>query len=158
MRFTIDASVHLNALSRREEGSQVSRDLFAALHRPAPPAKSIEHEVFVPTLLLVEIAASVARIFDRTEMGILVAEAVSHLPRQIWIPLDHGLTTAASRLAAQDRLRGADAVYGAVADRYGAALVTLDRQQLERLTPRLTVWRPDEALSHIEALGGFQGM
>lgn len=149
MRFTIDASVHLNALNRSEKDSATSRDFFAALYRPSPLLVKTQHEVFVPTLLLVEIAASVARVFDETDRGIRAADAVRHLPRQTWVPLDGELTVASLRLAAQDRLRGADAVYGAVAERYRAILITLDRQQSERLTTRLTVWRPAEALSRL---------
>ena len=149
MRFTIDASVHLNALNRFEEHSAESRELFAALHGPSASADPTHHETFVPTLLLVEIAASVARAFDETDRGLHVAQAVLHLPRQTWVPLGGELTVASWRLAAQSRLRGADAVYAAVAERYGTALVTLDRQQLERLAPRLTVWTPAEALSRL---------
>jgi predicted nucleic acid-binding protein len=149
MRFTIDASVHINALNRSEESSASSRDLFTALHRPLPPSASVPHEVFVPTLLLIEIAASVARIFDDTDRGIRVADAVLHLPHQTWVPIGGELTAASWRLAAQSRLRGADAVYGAVAERYGAILITLDRQQLGRLASRLTVWTPEETLRRI---------
>lgn len=89
-----------------------------------------------------------ARVYN-PDRGIHVADAVLHLPGQTWVPLGGELTVASWRLAAQCRLRGADAIYGAVAERYSAALVTLDRQQLEQLTPRLPVWTPDEALRRL---------
>ncbi|MCD6289472.1 MAG: PIN domain-containing protein [Anaerolineae bacterium] len=142
--FTIDASVHINALNSRESGSAESQAFLERVHRHPFP-------VFSPTLLLVEISAVLARVFDDSERGISLARAVYALPGQIWVPLDDALAEEAARLGAKYRLRGADAVYAAVAHRHRATLVTLDRQQLERLPPVLTVRRPLEALEHLNA-------
>ena len=54
-------------------------------------------------------------------------------------------------LVARSRLRGADAVYGAVAQHYGTTLVTLDRQQLERLPPEVRTGRPAELLRQLQS-------
>jgi len=138
--FTIDASVHINALNPMEEGSPESQAfLEQACRRPWP--------VFSPTLLLVEVAAAVARVFDDTGRGLAMARAIRDLPGQTWIPLDKALAEEAARLAAEYRVRGADAVYAAVACQYGATLVTRDRQQLERLQPALPALTPAEALA-----------
>lgn len=56
------------------------------------------------------------------------------------------LVDRAIYLAATARLRGADAVYAAVAERYHTTLITLDRQQLERLAPIVRVLCPADAL------------
>jgi predicted nucleic acid-binding protein len=56
------------------------------------------------------------------------------------------LGAEAAQLGAEARLRGADAVYAAVARRFGTILVTRDRQQLERLGPLLSVVTPEELL------------
>ncbi len=53
MRFTIDASVHLNALNPHESGSVESQQLIAAIHGDTRGDTS-SLEVFVPMLLLVE--------------------------------------------------------------------------------------------------------
>jgi predicted nucleic acid-binding protein len=53
-------------------------------------------------------------------------------------------------LAAKSRLPGADAVYAAVARQYGPTLITLDRQQLERLPPTVQTARPAEVLGERE--------
>ena len=113
---------------------------MAHVHQRATP-------VFSPTLLLVEIAAAVARAFDDSGRGIALAQSIRQLPGQVWLVLDQSLAAAALTLAARRRLRGADAVYAAVAERKGSVLVTLDRQQLTRLPPTLTVVRPAEALT-----------
>ena len=52
----------------------------------------------------------------------------------------------ATDLAAHTRLRGADAVYAAVARQYGTTLITLKRQQLERLPPTVKTARSAEVL------------
>jgi predicted nucleic acid-binding protein len=139
--FTIDASVHLNALNAAEEGSSESQAFLAQVSQKAWP-------VFSPTLLLVEVASAVGRVFENPAQGIALSQALRLLPGHIWIPLDDMLADEASRLGAELRLRGADAVYAAVAKHYKTILVTMDRQQLARLTEILDV------LSPVQALGG----
>jgi predicted nucleic acid-binding protein len=137
--FTIDTSVHINALNSTEKGSLESQAfLEQASRRPWP--------IFSPTLLLVEVAATVARVLDDAERGMMLAQAVRNLPAQIWVPLDESLADEAARLGAECRLRGADAVYAAVARRYATTLVTCERRQLERLRPALPAITPAEAL------------
>jgi predicted nucleic acid-binding protein len=80
-----------------------------------------------------------------------MAQAIHGLPGQVWVPLDEALASEAAQLAAEYRLRGADAVYAAVARRYQTILVTRDRQQLERLPSELSIWTPAEALSYEES-------
>jgi predicted nucleic acid-binding protein len=143
MMFVLDASVHLNALNPNEAGSALSQRLLERLFQGPWP-------IISPTLLLVEVAAAIARIFDDADRGWAVAQAIRGLPRQIWVPLDETLAEEAAHLAATHRLRGADSVYAAVARRYGAILITLDRQQLERGSSSLSVLTPADALNLLE--------
>ena len=48
------------------------------------------------------------------------------------------------------RLRGSDAVYAAVALRFGCTLVTLDREQRERASHALAARYPAEVLAETE--------
>jgi predicted nucleic acid-binding protein len=57
------------------------------------------------------------------------------------------LAQQAVDVAAQHRLRGSDAVYAAVALRFGCTLVTLDREQRERVGQVLTARYPVEVLA-----------
>jgi len=141
--FTVDASVHLNALHPSEAGSQVS---LACLEQLVAQRITI----LSPTLLLVEIAATTARSLGDAGIALQMASALRDLPGQLWIPLDDELAGKAARLGAEARLRGANAVYAAVAQRFGTTLVTRDRQQLERLADIVPVMTP-EAL--VQALG-----
>jgi toxin FitB len=139
--YTLDASVHINALNENEAGSEASQVFLAHLERE-------RFEMICPTLLVTEMAAALSRAFDDYEKGMAFANAVRVLPNLTLIPLDERLAIAAAELAARHRLRGADAVYAAVAQQYQTVLVTNDRQQLERLTGILPVMQPAQALVH----------
>jgi predicted nucleic acid-binding protein len=143
--FTVDASVHVNAACLTEPGAAESQTLIDQLHeRP--------WLVFSPTLLLVEIAAAVARNKNDAMQGMAMAQAVRALPGQVWVPLDDALADQAVQMATDLRLRGGDAVYAAVAHRYGTTLITRDRQQLERLSSAITVLTPAQALGRLAKL------
>jgi predicted nucleic acid-binding protein len=67
--------------------------------------------------------------------------------------LDATLARQAAEVAAQCGLRGSDAVYAAVALRFGSTLVTLDRQQRERVDGVVSTRYPAEMLAESEAEG-----
>ena len=137
--YTIDASVHVSAVNAAEAESAISQAFLSSIRRQNLP-------LFCPTLLLVEVAAAVTRALDDPIRAAALAAAVGGLPNQTLGSLDEALTDRASGLASTVRLRGADGVYAAVAEQYGTTLVTLDRQQLERLPPMIKVVRPADAL------------
>ncbi|HSJ57922.1 MAG TPA: PIN domain-containing protein, partial [Anaerolineae bacterium] len=89
--------------------------------------------VFNPVLLPIEVAAAVARRINDPERAIELSTALRALPRQTLVAVEGALIDRAISLAAVARLRGADALYAAVAEEYGTTLVTLEAQQLERL-------------------------
>jgi predicted nucleic acid-binding protein len=138
--YTIDASVFLNAFNPYEVEHEESHRLLAQLQEQAAP-------VIVPTLLLPEVAAAVSRGREDEDLAREFAAALSRLPHLVLIPLDTALAQQAADVAAQYRLRGSDAVYVAVALRFGSTLITLDREQRERVTDALTARYPAEALA-----------
>ncbi len=138
--YTIDASVHISALCPAEVDSAASQAFLALVRQHRLP-------LFSPTLLLVEVAAAVARVFGDADRALTLAQALRGLPNQTLVPLDEDLADRAAGLAARARLRGADAVYAAVAQQYGTILVTVDRQQLERLPPRVRTACPADVLA-----------
>jgi len=138
--YTVDASVFLNAFLPREAGHAESTSLLTRLRDASAP-------VVVPTLLLPEVAAAIARGQSDDMLARAFAGALRRLPHLVWIPLDDALAQSAAEVAAQHRLRGSDAVYAAVALRFGSVLVTLDHEQRERLTTVLDARTPAEALA-----------
>jgi predicted nucleic acid-binding protein len=134
---TVDASVWINAFRRGEEGSQESMAFLEKMRQTREPMIS-------PTLLLPELAAVLARGGEKREHVVQFVQSVKELPHHVFIPLDATTAEVAVDLAEQCKLRGADAVYSAVALRFGSALVTRDREQLERLKGVIQVFLPGE--------------
>ena len=140
--FTVDASVFLNAFNPSEAGHEDSRRLLARLQEQAIP-------IIVPTLLVPETAAAIGR--GRGDAGLARAfvAALRRLPHLVWVPLDETLAGQAADVAAELGLRGSDAVYLAVALRFGSTLITLDREQRERVAPTAVARYPAEMLAEI---------
>ena len=141
--YTVDASVFVNGFNPYEAGHEESRRLLALLQEQAAP-------IVVPASLLPEVAAAIGR--GRQDAGLAreFAVALSRLPHLVLIPLDTTLAQQAADVAAQYQLRGSDAVYAAVALRFGSTLITLDREQWERLAGVLPTCYPAQALTEWE--------
>lgn len=135
--FTVDASVFLNAFNPYEEGHDTSHALLARFAEQAIP-------VIVPNLLRIEVAAAVARGRGDADLARRFAASLLCLPHLVAVPLDDRLAATAAGLAADRQLRGADAVYGAVALRFGSGLVTRDREQRDRLAAVIPTFLPSE--------------
>ena len=138
--YTIDASVWVNAFDQRESGHLVSRQLLDVLRMQALP-------VIVPNLVLIEVTGAISRTRRAPAQAQAFAIALSRLPHVTVRILDDVLAVQALTLAAQHGLRGADAVYAAVARAVGSTLVTLDNEHLTRLATLMTVCTPAVALA-----------
>lgn len=132
---TVDASVFVNAFSPTEPGSDTSWGYVGQLRGEGTL-------IIVPALLLSEIAAAIARKQNNTGHALHLVEEVCNLPNLTLIAVDESLARLAAEIAATHRLRGSDAVYAAVALRFGTNLVTLDREQHERLKNVVPVGSP----------------
>ncbi len=132
---TIDASVFVNAFSPKEAGSDRSVEYLNQLRQAGMP-------VIAPALLLPEIAASISRKQGNPDLALQLTEDVRRLPSLTLVDVDESLANLAAEVAAEHRLRGSDAVYAAVALRFGTELVTLDREQLDRLPKVISVRTP----------------
>jgi predicted nucleic acid-binding protein len=80
----------------------------------------------------------------KPHLGYAFALEVSHFPELTMVNLDASLAQTAAEIAAHHRLRGSDAVYVAVARRFGAMLVTMDAEQQERAAAVVPVRWPEE--------------
>lgn len=136
---TLDASVVVSAVRAEEPGHAESRDLMDRLRESATP-------VIVPTLLLAEAASAIRRVTGDAALARRFVATVQRLPNLVWVAVDALLARQAAALAAEHALKGSDAVYAAVARRFGSTLVTLDQQQLERSAAAVEVQTPRQAL------------
>jgi predicted nucleic acid-binding protein len=132
---TIDASVFVSAFTPSEAAHQVSKEFMRGIQAAGAP-------IIIPTLVIPEIAAAIGRGQGKPDLGFSFAMGVSRFPDMILIDIDKNLAETAAEIAATHRLRGSDAVYAAVALRFGTNLVTLDREQQERLKNVLPVGGP----------------
>jgi predicted nucleic acid-binding protein len=139
-RYTVDASVFVNAFNPHEGGHAESLAFLAAIQQNGDP-------IIVPTLLLPEIASAVARASHDPAGAIRYARASAALPHLTLVSLTPAMADQAAALATAHRLRGADAVYVAVARRYGTAVVSRDDEQRSRGSAVVACQTPEEALA-----------
>jgi len=142
--FTVDASVFVNMFIADEAGSANSRAFVAHLEQQ-------RLALVVPMLVLPEVGGAISRVTGDALLAQRLATSLGRPSHVELFPLDMTLARAALSIAAQHRVRGADAVYAAVARAFGAVLVSRDRQQLERLADVVITRSPEEAL---DELGG----
>jgi predicted nucleic acid-binding protein len=137
--YTVDASVFLNGFNPYEAGHEKSRRFLDLVREQGVP-------IIVPTLLLPEAAAAVSRGRGDVDLARRFVAALRQLPHLVLVSLDDTLAWQAADIAAQHRLRGSDAVYAAVALRFGSTLVTLDREQRDRVSGIVVARLPSEEL------------
>jgi predicted nucleic acid-binding protein len=132
---TIDASVFVAA----ELQDEVAHDEAATF---LGRVLIDRHVVHAPSLAVVEIAATIGRRTGRSGNARDVAENMLALPGLMLHDLDVDAAAAAASLAVELRLRAADAVYAATALATGSALVTLDRELVDRCAGVAPVFTP----------------
>jgi predicted nucleic acid-binding protein len=134
---TVDASVFVNAFSPTEDGSDESFGFITWLRNEKIP-------LIQPTLFIPEVIASIARKKGDAKLALELAQELRNFSSLTLISLDESLADFSGEVAAQNKLRGSDAVYAAVALRFGTELITLDKEQLERLPEVLPVRSPSK--------------
>lgn len=138
--FAVDASVFLNAFNPDQQHHEDSLRLLSRLREQGSP-------MLAPTLLLPEVAASIGRVRGDFDLALRFTAELERLPNLTLVTLDPVLARQAADIAANYRLRGGDAIYVAVALRFGGTLITLDREQRERGADVLPTRYPAEALA-----------
>lgn len=125
----------------------VSRFVPADVHHAQSRQWLEEHlangrRVLAPTLLLVEVAGAIGRRTTDPAVARRVVDSLRALPGLTWVGLPGDVRDHAAHLAVDLRLRGADAVYVAIADRLRVPLVTWDAEQLARASARVFALTP----------------
>ena len=146
----LDASVCVALFNDREPGHEAALAWFRAASR-GPDL------VVAPVILLPEVAAALTRgtagrktasstaVTPAAGAADAIASTVELLrSRRILelFPIDEALAAHAAGVAGRLGLRGADALYVALADQLAMPLVSFDRQQLERGGRLVEIHRP----------------
>lgn len=138
--LTVDANVFVSARVRTE-ANQSASDQF--LKRVALQAV----KVYCPTLVLPETAAAIIRATNRAVLPALARIQIEAFPNLSLEALTPDRARHSADAAVFCRLRGADAVYVAVAQEYGTTLVTWDQELLTRGAAAVTVMTPADWLA-----------
>jgi predicted nucleic acid-binding protein len=132
---TIDASVFVSAFTPTEPAHHASKAFMRDVRERSVP-------IIVPVLVLPEISAALSRGQGKPELGKAFVQELKSFPNTTFVDVDETVADLAVGIAADHRLRGSDSIYAAVALRFGAELITLDREQLERLPKVVPVRSP----------------
>lgn len=140
--YTIDASIYARDVDPTDPDAIVCHTLIERLQQG-------DVRVIVPTLLLAELAASISRTRRDPIRARIVVDALQVLPFMEFVVVDRPLGQEAAEIAADRAIKGADAIYVAVARQSGSTLVTLDREQRQRAAPIVPVLTPQEVLDEL---------
>jgi predicted nucleic acid-binding protein len=121
----IDASVYVALINAREPHHAASWAWFQQ-------AKAAQELVAAPFILLAEIASALSQGVGNPALAHQVVQQVLDSKSIDLFPITSHLARDAAKIAADDKIRGCDAIYIALAVELGDTLVTLDQQQLER--------------------------
>lgn len=134
----VDASVWISAF--------ITEDVHHSLSRPwLDQWLRTDHIVVGPSLVLIEVAGAITRRTGDQAAARRAIDDLRKLPYMPLMPLDETLTTAAAHLAIDLRLRGADAVYAALAWLLAVPLITWDAELLTRASGHIDVRTPSTA-------------
>lgn len=131
----VDASVLIAVFLVQDVHHQTSRAWFDQM-------VSAGEELAAPILLLTEIAGAISRRTGDPALGRSAVAWITKLPEIHLFAVDDQLWQHATDLAAALGLRGADAVYVALADQLQLPLVTWDREQRLRGSQRVIAREP----------------
>ncbi|MGH7301490.1 MAG: type II toxin-antitoxin system VapC family toxin [Candidatus Rokuibacteriota bacterium] len=131
----MDASVIVSRLVRHDANHEASRQ-WLTRHIAAGGL------LITPALLLPEVAGAVARRTGRPRLARRAVNAVLRLPELRLVPVDDVLAREAASVAGTLRMRGADAVYIAIAAGLRLPLVTWDTEQRDRAARLVEVLIP----------------
>ncbi len=137
--YTLDANIFTRTLHPNQPDYAVCDELITTL-------SIVGARIIVSLIVLAESAAAVRRETGNAIQARLFVDVIRELPTIQFIPVDIALANQSADIAGDEALRGMDAIYVAVAQRYGCTLVTLDgeaRTRAARLIPAVT---PAEAL------------
>ena len=132
---TIDASVFVSAFTPTEPAHPASKEFMLNVREQSVP-------IIVPILVLPEISAALSRGQGKPELGKAFVQELRKFPNTTFIDIDDTVANLAVEIATNNHLRGSDSIYAAITLRFGTELITLDREQLERLPNVLFVRSP----------------
>lgn len=138
--LTIDANVFVSSSSLADKLGAESEEFLRR-------AGQQELKIYCPNLLLPEVASAIIRPTSDINAVKITLASVESFPNISFVELTEPRSQAAVQIALTCRLRGADAVYVAVAQEYGTTLITWDQEMLLRGAAAVPVMTPADWLA-----------
>lgn len=135
VRVVVDASVWVSRIVPRDVHHEAS-SLWAAEYT------KVGGLLIAPTLLLIEVVASLSRLQEPNDLSKRVAAQLNKSQEIVFASLDSSLVQTAIDVAADLQLRAADATYVALAYQRGLPLVSWDKEQLQRASSIIKTHSP----------------
>ena len=123
--YCIDASVILSAIRPKELFSVKSQFFLGKL-------KADGLKVFCPEIIIPEITSGLFRATKDAKISYDFSLIMRGLPNFSFVAVDSRLADLAAWIVTETGLRGADAIYVALAYDYQLELITLDKEQLQK--------------------------
>jgi predicted nucleic acid-binding protein len=134
----VDASVFVAALKSDEPAHAACQAWLRAARGSRQPAA-------LPAIALAEVAGAIARSTGRERVAERVATGMAGSTSFTVMAVTDRLGLRAAQIASQQRLRGCDAVYVALAEMLGEPLVTLDLEVVARAASVVTMVVPGQS-------------
>lgn len=138
--LTVDANVFVSAASPADVFHADSDELLRRIRRLRLP-------LYCPALLLPETASGIVRPTGNLLAAQMAVISVQAFPSIQLMPLTEARAIAATQTALRCRLRGADAVYVALALELGTTLITWDGEMLMRGAQAVPTLTPTDWLA-----------
>lgn len=133
--FCIDASVIIGAASPKEPYFSQSKGFLAQIREK-------DLKVFLPEIIIPEIASGLLRAIKNPRFAHKLALSLRTVPNFSFVTVDSRIADLASWVICKTGLKGADAIYVALAFDYNLELITLDKEQLEKGKKLIKVRKP----------------
>jgi len=133
--FCIDASVIISAANIKEPYFSQSKDFLTRIREK-------DLKVFLPEIIIPEITSGFLRAIDDSKVAYELALSFRDISNFFLVAIDSKLANLASWVVCKTNLKGADAIYIALAFDYNLELITLDKEQLEKGKKLIKVRRP----------------
>lgn len=140
MSLVVDASVIVAA-------HRVSEPMHPASARFLAAIESRGLAIRCPSLNLPECASAIMRGTKNSALAHALVQLISSAPHIQLDPMDRALWSEAAETATDCELRGADAVYVALASHHGVEQVSWDREMLQRSRSLVSTATSDEWLA-----------
>ena len=134
MTVVVDASVWVSNF--------LLDDVFHAPSRQWLRQASHNGPLVAPALMLAEVAGAISRRSGEARNGRSALRSLLRLRTLRIVTMDQRLGEAAAKLAARSAMRGADALYAALAQALRIPLVTWDDEMQKRARPWIVAYDP----------------